>query len=153
MLFHPNRAERLAAIADRLRTADELTANLVTEVAAELCGRPPAYPQYVPPSITFMINARAWIDAACAIAAHALPQWKLRHLIYDEGRWHCSLSSMRDMPQWLDQPIETSHEILPLALLAAIVDAARREHPIEDKPNVPQARIQSGNLMSCDNFA
>src|SRR6476619_5758672 len=39
-----------------------------------------------------LIEARAWNDAALTLVELELPAWKQRRLIYEDGKWHCSLS-------------------------------------------------------------
>jgi len=84
-----------------------------------------------------------------------LPRLKLRRLVYDEGDWHCALSSQREIPEWLDQAVEASHSNLALAILAAFLDALRRttgEIGI-GHPSVPQICSDSHAPLLCENFA
>ena len=72
-----------------------------------------------------LIGSGAWTDAALALIDLELPQWQIRRIAYDEGEWHCALSRQRELPEWLDQSIETHHADLALAILSAFVDAQR----------------------------
>ena len=154
MLFHPNRAERLAGIADQLRAADTVTADLVTEIAAELCDRHATYPRHIPANIMMMIGAGVWAAAALEITRHALPRWQLRRLAYDDGEWYCSLSSLRELPQWLDNGVETHHSNLELALLSAAIEASLTDDALpQPTRSVPPVRAASRQALCCDNFA
>ena len=66
----------------------------------------------------------AWTDAALALIELELPQWRVRRLAYDDGEWYCSLSRGRELPDWLDQPVEGRHADLALAILSAFVEGA-----------------------------
>jgi hypothetical protein len=62
-----------------------------------------------------LIEARAWNDAALTLVELELPAWKQRRLIYEDGKWHCSLSRHPNLPVALDDTATASHEVLPLA--------------------------------------
>jgi hypothetical protein len=57
-----------------------------------------------------------------------LPQWKLRRLICEDGKWHCSFSKQLGVPAGLDEVAEADHESLPLAILSALVEALSRDN-------------------------
>jgi hypothetical protein len=105
-----------------------------------------------------LIGSQAWTEAALALIEHELPLWKLRRLVCEDGVWLCSLSKQWNLPIWLSDNAEASHELLPLAILSALIEARRPP----DRPagrsagSVPQCRIESGSpvaIMCCDNFA
>ncbi len=85
-----------------------------------------------------LIGSGAWTDAALALIDLELPQWQVRRIAYDEGEWHCALSRERELPDWLDQSIETHHADLPLAILSAFVEAGRIAAP-SSRTSVPAA--------------
>src|SRR5882724_7629967 len=87
-------------------------------------------------SIERLIHAGAWTDTALALIELELPQWKVRRIAYDEGEWHCALSRQRELPEWLDQSIETHHADLPLAILSGFIDAQRISAP-RSRTSVP----------------
>jgi hypothetical protein len=93
-------------------------------VIGEACRRMPLVRQ-TSASIERLIHAGAWADAALALIELELPQWKVRRIAYDEGEWHCALSRQRELPEWLDQSIETHHADLALAILSGFIDAQR----------------------------
>jgi len=156
MLYHSNRTKRLIAIANRLCEATGNTNDLVTAVAAEAYCDEKTGQDHIPTQLQGMISAGAWMDAGLALVADKLPQWKLRRLAYDEGQWHCALSLQPDLPDWLDQAIETAHRDPSLAILSAFVEALRQlpETPrATRRPTVPHVRPTLDETILCENFA
>jgi hypothetical protein len=70
-------------------------------------------------------EAGAWTDATIALLELELPDWKLRRLVDDNGKWLCSLSKQPGIPLGRDEVAEASHESLPLAILIALLQARR----------------------------
>ena len=129
-----------AALGDRLRDAYAVTAEFMADIVRQSCRRFPSAGQGTKSSrVERLIQSGAWTDAALALLDLELPQWQLRRLVYDEGEWHCALSCQRELPDWLDQSIETHHTDLALAILAAFVEAQRISAP-ESRPSVPTVR-------------
>lgn len=100
-----------------------------------------------------LIEAGSRIDAALALIAMELPQWRLRRLVYDGGEWHCALSSHREMPEWLDPSIESHHP----DMAAAIVDALREAIRTDASPHPTTAswqpkRSESFEPVACENY-
>jgi hypothetical protein len=141
---------------DRLRDAHAVTAELISQIIAETCRRyPPVCRTRKSVEIERLIHSGAWTDAVFALIDLELPQWHVRRLVYDEGEWHCALSRQRELPEWLDQPIETRHADLALAILTAFVDAQRIAPP-STTTSVPTAPRHADVLcepVCCDNFA
>jgi hypothetical protein len=145
-----------AALGDRLRAADAVTAGLMSDVIGEVCRRFPSMGQNQKTArIERLIEAEAWSDAALALIDLELPQWQVRRIAYDEGEWHCALSRQRELPDWLDQSIEAHHEGLPLAILSAFVDARRVTAPRSrtSVPTAPPGAEMPCMPFCCDNFA
>lgn len=143
-------------LADRLRDANAVTAELLSEVISEACWRfPPVRRTDRTARIERLIKAGAWTDAALALIELEVPQWQVRRIIYDEGEWHCALSRQRELPDWLDQSIEASHAVLSLAMLSAFVDAQRVSVPSikTSVPTVPREANLLCEPLCCDNFA
>lgn len=148
MLFHPDRAERLAGLAYRLRTADDVTADLISAIFYEAADAVTAARQTRKVAqLGKFATAGAWTDAAMALLEMALPRWKLRRLAYDDGEWHCALSPSREIPDWLDNAVEASHPNLPLAILRGLVEAIRRDIAADDPHTAPGPRM---SLKSCE---
>ncbi len=154
MSFDVDQAVRLADLTDQLHVSENLTADLMSKVATIICGRSAVPDRMRSSRIDRLVAAGAWTDAALALIDGELPQWKLRRLVYDDQQWHCALSRQRELPEWLDQAIETSHSDCAIALLAGVVEAARQSVP-EDTParRVPRVPLKRDGLICCDNFA
>ena len=84
-----------------------------------------------------LIASESWIDAALALIDLELPLWQVRRLAYDGGEWYCALSRERELPDWLDQCVETRHMNLALAILCALVEAKQRIGEPERRASVP----------------
>jgi hypothetical protein len=102
-----------------------------------------------------LIQSQAWTDAALALIDLELPQWQVRRLAYDDGEWYCTLSRERELPDWLDQPIETRHADLALAILRAFVEAQciSSTSSRTSVPAVPQHKNSFYEPVCSDNFA
>ena len=73
-----------------------------------------------------LIEARAWNDAALTLVELELPAWKQRRLIYEDGKWHCSLSRHPNLPVALDDTATAKSRSAAVGILAAFVEANRR---------------------------
>jgi hypothetical protein len=146
----------IGELSDRLRDAHAVTADLVAEVIGKTCRRlSPIRPTEKTARIERLIGSGAWMDAALALIDLELPQWQVRRIAYDEGEWHCALSRQRELPEWLDQSIETRHEDLALAILSAFVEASRVNTP-QSRTSVPLVPRDADLIcmpVCCDNFA
>ena len=143
-------------LADRLRDAHAVTAELLSDFISEACWRFPAIQRAEGAArIERMIRAGAWTEAALALIELELPQWQVRRIIYDEGELYCALSRQRELPDWLDQSIEARHADLSLALLSAFVEAQRvgMSPARTSVPSVPCAANPLDEPACCDNFA
>ena len=145
-----------AALGDRLRDAYGVTAEFLSDIISETCRRFPSMGQTEKTArIERLIGSEAWTDAALALIELELPQWQIRRLAYDEGEWYCALSRQRELPDWLDQAIETHHADLALAILSAFVDAQRVAAPSSSTsvPIVPREASALYDPLLTDNFA
>src|SRR6478672_10763981 len=118
------------ALSDRLRDAYGVTAEFLSDIIRETCRRFPSTEGSAKAArVDRLIQSQAWTDAALALIDLELPQWQIRRLAYDDGEWYCSLSRQREVPDWLDEAIETRHADLALAILSAFVEARRAGSP------------------------
>jgi hypothetical protein len=143
-------------LGDRLQHACAVTAGLMAQIIGATCRRFPSAGQTAKTArIERLIGSQAWTDAALALIDLELPQWQLRRIAYDEGEWHCALSRQRELPEWLDQPVEARHADLALALLSAFVEAQRSAASPNrtSVPTVPQDTKAFYTPVCCDNFA
>ena len=141
---------------DRHRNAGYVTAEFLSDIVHATCRRLPSTNQNAKAArVERLIQAQAWTDAALALIDLELPQWQVRRLVYDEGEWHCALSRQRELPDWLDQSIETRHADLALAILSAFVEA-QRISATSIRTSVPSAPWRADTLyepICSDNFA
>ncbi len=156
MSFHAKDEDRLDRLTERLRRAPALTRDLISHVIAETCTRLPVLRITGKAArLDRLIKADAWNDAALALIELELPAWKLRRLICEDGQWFCSLSKQPNLPMDLDETADANHEVLPLAIFSAFVEARRMAGTVRGiRPQtVPQIRSNSGHAVCCDNFA
>jgi len=143
-------------LGDRLRDAGHVTAEFLADIVHATGRRlPSANPNAKAARVERLILAQAWTDAALALIELELPQWQIRRLAYDEGEWYCALSRQRELPDWLDQSIETHHADLALAILSAFVEARSVSAP-SSRTSVPSAPRRTDTLyepICADNFA
>src|SRR4030081_273805 len=142
-------------LSDRLRDADAATADLVAEIIGETCRRFPSAGQSEKTTrIERLIQTGGWTDAVLALIDRELLQWQVRRIAYDEGEWYCALSRERELPDWLDQAIESHHTDLALAILTAFVEA-QRINAASSRTSVPVVSRDANPLYEpviCDNF-
>ena len=145
-----------ADLRGRLRDAPALTTGLMSEVIEKTCRRFSTAGQIKQAArIERLIQSAAWTDTALALIELELPQWQVRRLAYDDGEWYCALSRQRELPDWLDQAIETRHADLALAILSAFVEA-QRISSTPSRTSVPPVPQQANPLyepVCSDNFA
>ena len=112
--------------------------------------------------INQLIELQAWTEAALALVELALPQWKLRRLLCEDGIWLCSLSRRWSGPDWLADEVDARHASLPLAILSALLEALESGAP-QSMPavtSVPRCGgpltdplASAAEIICCDNFA
>jgi hypothetical protein len=102
-----------------------------------------------------LIEAGALTEAALALINLELPLWQIRRITYDEGEWHCAVSRQRELPEWLDEAIETTHASLTLAIVSVYIETVRQIEASKEpsRPSVPQTRRDRFEPVSSDNFA
>jgi len=156
MSLHSKHEDRLARLADRLRLAQQVTPDLIASVIADACVRLPGLSHTAKAGrLAHLLDAGAWTEAALVLVELELPRWTLRRLVHEDGEWLCSLSKQPNLPAEFDDMVEARHEILPLAILSAALDARRHAAaaPEISAPTVPQVRSTAGDAVCCDNFA
>ncbi|MBX9830266.1 MAG: hypothetical protein K2Y27_35375 [Xanthobacteraceae bacterium] len=156
MLPVPNCDARLGRLAGRLRLAEGPTADVIGMVVADACPRTAMLDRANPAArrIEMLTKSAAWTELALDLVARELPFWSLRSLVFDDGAWFCSLSSRPGMPLELDDTADASHESLPLAILAALVEARRKAGTARTTQthSVPRVEPERGHALCCDNF-
>jgi hypothetical protein len=154
MLFDSKYEVRLGVLEGQLRRAYPFTPDLMSDVIAKACTRFAAGSSTTKVPVNHLIEAGAWNDAALALIELDLPAWKIRRLVYEDGKWLCSLSTQPNLPATLDDTADASHEVLPLAILSAFVEARSRTSAMRETSSqtVSQVRLTSGYAVCCDNF-
>jgi hypothetical protein len=142
-------------LSERIRRAGSASAKLVSDIVSAECRRFPSLGQGEKcAQLAQLIRIGAWTDVALRLIDLELPLWRVRRLAYDEGEWHCALSRELELPDWLDQAIETRHADLALAILSAFVEGLRISRP-ESRTSVPTVYRSTLDLydpLSADNF-
>jgi hypothetical protein len=154
MLKDPNHDVHLAKLEEQLRCVDAITSELMSEVIAIACVRFGALGSATKVKVKWLIEAGAWTDATIGLLGLELPQWRLRRLVNEDGKWLCSLSKQPGIPLEYDEVAEASHESLPLAILIALLQAQRSAaecaSAMATVPRVCRVPVEAG---CCDNFA
>src|SRR5437764_6237306 len=152
-MLHPDDHRDPSELVDRLRNAPEANATLMAEIVDIACRRFTSSEKSA--RVEQLIRSGAWTDAALALIDLELPLWQVRRIAYDEGEWYCALSRQRELPDWLDQSIETRHADLSLAILSAFFEAQRISTP-SSRTSVPAVNRVASPLsdpVSSDNLA
>jgi hypothetical protein len=156
MLFNPKHENGVERLAEKVRLAPAVTPELFSEIITEFCTRLPIMKRADKAArLDQLIEVGAWTDAAFALMQLELPIWKLRHLVYADGEWHCSLSKQPNLPAQLDDTAGASHGDLSLAVLSAFIEAqlgaaAAGEVGMSPAPQMPP---QTGYTIDCDDFS
>ena len=153
MFLHSIRSEQLATLAGRVSVADEATPEMLFEIAAETARRLSAPGEAT--QLHQLIEAGALTEAAFAVIHLELPLWQIRRITYDEGEWYCAISRQRELPEWLDEAIETAHASLTLAIVSVYIETLRQIEASREpsRLSVPRTRDDQFKLVCCDNFA
>jgi len=142
-----------ATLSDRIHDTPTASASLLREIIDGCRSTSPGQSTKAV-RIARLLSAGAFAEVALALIDLELPQWHLRRIVYDGGEWHCALSQVRELPDWLDQSVEARHHDLALAILAAFVEVQSASTPTS-RPSVPTVR-HAANVhyaQMCDNFA
>jgi hypothetical protein len=154
MLFDPKCEERFGGLEQQLRRTHALTPGIMADVIGEACTRFASQSPAAKAKLDRLMESGAWTDASLALVELEMPQWKLRRLVYDDGEWLCSLSKQPQLPLGLDEVAEASHEVMPLAILIALLEARRAAaSSVTDVGPVPRVRPLPGDAVCCDSFA
>jgi hypothetical protein len=155
MAFAADYAVLFDRLNEELRIAPEPALDLFAKIIAGVCTRIPVLSKSGKTGmIDRLIECRAWTDAAMALIELELPAWKVRRLVCENGEWLCSLSRYPNCPLEIDDTADGSHEVLPLAILTAFVEARRRAST-SPEPALVDSRVSSGpaGVVCCENFA
>src|SRR5215831_788509 len=123
MFLEHAREQSLEKLRAHLRRSQVITPELMREVIAETCIRFAALGNAAKAGFNQLVAYGAWTEAVLLLLQLELPQRKLRRILYEDGEWHCFLSKQPQLPLGFDEGAEATHELLPLAILIAFVEA------------------------------
>jgi hypothetical protein len=154
MAFDADRAILLDRLDEELRRATEPTVDLFSKVIASACTRIQVLSKSGKVGrMERLIQSGAFTDAAFTLIALERPAWSLRRLACEDGKWFCSLSREARLPAALDDTADAVHELMPLAILLAFVQACRMTALApEARTTVPQVAPLTDGFVCCDNF-
>ncbi len=157
MLAFANPISSTQRLEARLACAETVTAKLMNDTIARVCNRLAALPSNHGARFRALVANEAWVEAALMLIAVELPQWSLRRATFDDGEWHCTLSSDTRLPNWLDDSVDAHGATLALAILRAFVAAHCSMHSDKGDTAVPVAPcpVPANSLEAacCDNFS
>lgn len=155
MSFGFDQAVLLDRLDDAVRFAPQPSHGLISKIVAGACSRIPVPSKAGKAAgIDHLAESGAWTEAALTLIALELPDWTLRRLVREDGQWHCSLSRQPNLPIDFDDTADATHEVMPLVILLAFLQARRRTgFPPQSVPAVPFANPASAGLICCENFA
>jgi hypothetical protein len=144
---------RFGRLEDRLHRANALTPDLVSEVISAACPRLVCLGANAREGIVRLTQTGAYVDATLTLIELELPQWKLRRLEHEEGNWYCVLSKQPWVPLGFDEKVEAIHQILPLAILIALVQARHFSLLSAMGSSILQVKPATIYAVSCDNYS
>jgi hypothetical protein len=122
----------LEALDSALHYAHEPTVDLFAEIIGGACTRIPLLAKAEAiDHLMHLAKIGAWTEAAFALIELESPHWRVRRLAYENGEWLCSLSRQPNLPMAFDDCAEATHEVLPMAILCAFVEACRRRNAMQ----------------------
>lgn len=157
MLLIPNLLDPLDRLAQRVHLAAAPDHELLSAIATSsvrlraLSATPRTH------QLKSLLDAGAWTEAAIALVELEFPAWSIRRLVLDDGVWFCALSRSPALPVEFDEMIEASHESMPLAILAALIEARRAADTApasRSRPRPAPGGLSSDSHRICvDNFS
>ena len=156
MLPIPEQSDTPTQLLQRIRAAGMPNHSLVARILADACPRATSLRRRKQAdALESALAAGAWTDVALALITLELPGWIMRRMMWDDGVWLCALSRTPTLPIELDDIAETSHAALPLAMIAALLEAKRMSvATASNRPgSVPAVHAAHGHSICCDNFA
>jgi hypothetical protein len=143
----------LEALEERLRCARSIAPELINRVIVQACPRLGSSNPATKASVEHLVEAGAWVDVSLALLQIGVPYWRIRRLVFEDGEWLCSLSRQPWLPLGMDELAEARHELLPLSVLIALVQARRTAvMPTRTVTSVPKMRPAEAWTIGCDNY-
>ncbi len=153
MFLHSVRSEQLATLAGRVSAAGEATPEMLSEIVAETARRLSAPAKAA--QLHQLIEAGALTEAAFALINLELPLWAKFAASPTMNASGTAPCRQRELPEWLDQAIETTHSSLTLAIVSIYIETLRQIEASREpsRPSVPQTRGDQFEPVCCDNYA
>jgi hypothetical protein len=145
----------LDALAGALQSAQEPSVDLLTKILiGGACTRIPLLAKAGKVGrLLELAKIGAWTEATFALIELELPHWRVRRLVYENDEWLCSLSRQPNLPMAYDDCAEATHEVLPIAMLCAFVEACRRRDTMQESVSaVPLIQPLPEQIISCENY-
>jgi len=144
------------ALQDSVRRAGHVAPELMREILGAVHARSAApYRAREVQRIRRLIDAEAWTEVALALVEFDR-SWAVRRIVYEDGEWHCTVGSQWPVPEWLDEAVVFTHELLPLAVVGALLSVPPKGVAgMPPTTSVPRFRLRPSDApaVSCDNFA
>jgi hypothetical protein len=138
------------ALGSALYRAGEPTLDLFAKIISGACTRIPLLAKAEAfDRLMHLAKIGAWTEAAFLLIALELPLWRVRRLVYEDGEWLCSLSNQPNLPIALDDCVEATHEVLPIAMFCAFVEARRRRNAVHEIVSTVSQTHQPWPEQSC----
>jgi hypothetical protein len=155
MVFAADHEILFDRLVDELRIAPQPAPHLFAKIIGSACTRIHILSKSGKAAgIGRLVESEAWADAALTLIELELPGWKLRRLIYEDTQWICSLSRQPNLPHAFDDTADATHEVMPLAILLAFLQARRTTAAASQSiAAVPSVETTPDGLIYCDNFA
>ncbi|HMA74484.1 MAG TPA: hypothetical protein VKP67_23785 [Xanthobacteraceae bacterium] len=134
-----------------VRRSRAMTSELLIDAITQACTRFAARGNAAKAMFNQLVACGAWTDAVLLLLQLELPHWKLRQILYEDGEWHCFLSKQPELPLGFDEGVEAAHEVLPLAILLAFIEA--RSAVTSVTTSVPRISARPNGTVCCENFA
>ena len=154
MNFEVEQQVPLEALDTAVHNAQEATLDLLAKIISGACPR--ISRQAKTETFNRLIDfakTGAWTEAAFALIALELPLWRVRRLAYENGEWLCSLSYQPNLPMGVDDCVEATHEVLPMAMLRAFIEACRRRQAMQESVStVPHIQQWPEHIICCENY-
>jgi hypothetical protein len=144
----------LDALDGVLQSAQEPSLDLLAKIISIACTRIPRYVKAEKcDRLIEFAKIGAWTEATLTLIELELPLWRVRRLAYENGVWLCSLSYQPNLPMAFDDCVEETHEVLPLAMLCAFIEACRRRHALQESvSSVPHIQPWPEQIICCENY-
>jgi hypothetical protein len=125
----PGPASHLRQRLARAQTLDEALALAAIEQICPHC--PEATDLAIYRRVRELVAAKAWLDLTVLLIAWRVPQWRIREMHFDQGKWHCILALRWTPAPHLGRPVIAQGHALELALLSGLAEVLDQAMDLE----------------------